>query len=452
MIDRSVKPIETPELSFALPKIDQLGLTTDVKSYFVSRDDLPIVKLNLIIKAGSNNDPLGKKGLAHLTSSLIDEGAGEFNSLELSDQFELLGSTFNITVDNDSILFSILSLKENFEKTVALLSLIINEPLFSNEDFNREKNNVLTKVLQFKDNADYLADSSFQKLIFEDSPYSFPSFGLRNTLESITLDDVKSFYNDFIFTNICGISAVGDISKSELERILVKYFPNNLAAQTKELEIKFNSESKNRIFLIEKKDAQQTEIRVGHLTNSRHDNDYFSKLVLNTILGGQFSSRINHNLREVNGFTYGANSSFSYNKINGMFLVSTTVDSQNTSAALKEILFELRDIKNGVSTEELNFAKSYLRKRFPSQFETYSKIVSILTSLIVSDRELDYLHNYEDMLSDVNKTSALKAAAERINNDNLTIVLAGNVEEIKKQLSDFEGFTTIDFEVEGAVI
>jgi zinc protease len=197
-------------------------------------------------------------------------------------------------------------------------------------------------------------------------------------------------------------------------------------------------EPKKKIYIYHKDGSVQTEIRVGHITLKRNEKDFFQRYILNTILGGQFTSRINLNLRERNGYTYGATSRFQYFKDTAFFEVSTSVGIENTVNALKEILFELDNIQNGVTEKELEFAKSSITKKFPLNFETYRQIASGVAGKILYNLPDNYFDTYIQNVNSVLKTEVDKAAKEFIMNDKLSIVLIGNKNLLLPKLNELK--------------
>ena len=365
----------------------------------------------------------------------IDEGAGEFNSLELSEQFDLLGANFSIHCNSDNIQLTLQTLKENFNKSLDLLSKILTEPHLKNEDFEREKRKIQTRLQQLKDDPDYLANVSFESILMgNQNPYSFPVLGVENNIEQIMLEDIIVSHKNFIFPNNAFVIVTGDIDKNELSYILNK----NLSGwQKNSLINKLKLENKNdihKVYIVDKKDSVQTEIRVGHHSSDRNSKDYFAKHLLNTTLGGQFTSRINLNLREKHGFTYGAGSNFNYYKDYAYFSVYTSVGIDETYNALKEIFHELNNIRNGVTEEELNFAKSSIIRKFPSNFETYKHITSNLAGKIIFGLPDDYFKRYIENINSVPLNDVNKAAAENIFPDQITTVLVGDKDKLLEQL------------------
>lgn len=435
--DRSIKPEQKSDLKFIPPVIKEFQLKNGLNIYYIHKDKLPLMRLNMIFDAGSKFDPIEKKGLAYLTSLTIDEGADGLNALQLSDGFDLLGSNFSVFADNDSINFSLQSLSENFEKSFELFSKIILKPDFAEEDFLREQKKLITQILQSKDDPEYLADQIFEKIIFgKSNEYAYPVMGYENLVQSINRNDLINHYQKFISPKNSFLVAAGSLPFDELIQIIDKYFShwqNNFVQERLNLKSDKNHKS---IFIFHKEGSVQTEIRTGHLSSKRSNKDYFQKLILNHIIGGQFSSRINLNLRERNGYTYGASSRFQYFKDAGFFQVATSINSENTFNALNEIFFELDNLKNGISEKELEFAKSSIAKKFPMNFETYRQIVFNISAKILFDLPNDYFEKYIENINAVTKQDVESTAINSIQNDNLITLLVGDKNLLKEQLKN----------------
>jgi len=316
--------------------------------------------------------------------------------------------------------------------------MILTEPHFKQKDFEREKRNILTKLKQLKDDPDYIASTSFKFHLFGDqSPYSFPVIGLKNDITRITNKELISFYNKYILPDYSFIIVVGDTSKNVLENNLNKKFsfwsPDNS-------NIEFHSTEKNDekvIYIVDKKDSVQTEIRTGHHAAGRNSKDYFAKHLLNTIFGGQFTSRINLNLREKHGYTYGASSNFNYYINNAYFAVSTSVGIENTANSLNEIFKELEMLKDGITEKELEFAKSSIIRKFPLNFETYGQVASNIIGKVIYDLPENYFDTYIDNITAMTIEDVNRAAIDNIFPDLTTTVLVGDKTKITDQLENF---------------
>lgn len=436
-LDRSIKPAPDSEISFTLPGMESFELPNGLRVIFVKKDKLPILQLNLVINSGSKFDPPAKKGLSNLCCMAVDEGAGEYNALELSEEFDTLGISFGVYGDQDSTYMYLQTLSEFTDRSLELFSKVVTSPRFSRDDFEREKRKITVRLLQLQDEADEIADEVSENLMFGGtSAYSYPNLGYPDTVESITVEDVKDFYKNYFTPAGSTLIIVGDAElgslKEKLRHYLGKWENKNL--EHKPVEIP--SEKIKGIHLVDKPSAVQSEIRIGHLSAKRSEGEYFPKVLLNTILGGQFTSRLNLNLREDKGYTYGIHSRFNYFKEAGYFYISTSVGAENTGSAVGEIVKELRNIKNGVKPEELEFAKSSLIRKFPANFETYRQIATNVTGKIIHNLPEDYFDTYLDNVNSVTIEEVNAAAVKYIHPDESIITVVGKKEIIMPQLKD----------------
>ena len=433
-------PSPSSELKFTLPEVETFKLANALDVIFVKRSSLPILRVNLIINGGSNTDPIGKKGLANLFTMMIDEGAGGYNGLELMDEFDILGSSFDISCNNDGLYLGLRTLKENADRSIDLFSKIITAPHFDEISFAREKRKLHTRLMQLKDDPEEIASSVFEYTVFgKEDPYAFPSMGYENDISNVTVEDIKNFYRNYFVPNNSALIAVGDITKEELTEKLNKYLHK---WEPKILDIeKYKCKTKETtgIYVIHKEDSVQSEIRIGHLSAKRDKRDIFQRTLLNNILGGQFSSRINLNLREDKGYTYGAFSRFNYFKDNAIFYVSTSVGIENTGKAVSEILKELNLIKEGVTEKELDFSKSSTIRKFPSNFETNRQVAYNLTTKYIYNLPDDYYDTYIDKIKAVSIEEINIAASEHVHPDKLSILVVGDKNKLIPQLKMITG-------------
>lgn len=452
-LDRSAKPFPKEEISFSLPEIENFHLSNGLRVLHVKKNNLPIININLLFFAGSKYDPAGKRGLANLFGMVADEGAGIYDALALSDELDTLGTSLNINRDNDSIYYSLQTLTEHYEKSLDLFSDVLLTPHFEDTAFEREKRKILTRILQIKDAPDELADIAFERIIYgNDNPYSHPVYGYEDTVQQINNEEIKDFYKKFIIPSNGFLVCVGDIDSN----VLKNSFENKLKNWTIEGRNNFRvvnaKEAEPKIYLLHKEGTVQSEIRCGHLTGNRNEADYFSKSILNMILGGQFSSRINLNLREDKGYTYGALSRFNYHKDAAHFYVSTSVGAENTANALLEIDKELKKIKEGITSEELEFAKSSMIRKFPSNFETLRQISVNLIGKVVYGLKNDFFNTYIDSVMKITKEEVNKAAVENIFPNNVKYVITGDKNIIQPQLKNILFADVVEINSNGEVI
>lgn len=434
MLDRKFAPQPGKLDVFELPKVISLKAENGLQISSVVKSKLPIVQFDFVVFFNNAFQQKAKAGLPNLTLMVIDEGAGKYSALELAEEFEKLGSFFSIETHLEYANFSVFTLKENVERTFELFSMILQEPHFYEEDFTREKNKALTNLIRLSDEPQYLSNVAFKKILFDGTQLEFPRLGLIKTLNEITLDDCRNFYNDnFKIENMYLIST-GDIAPDELQRLINKYL-NNLKVG---ISNSFNKNSainkKKNFYLINKENSVQSEIKIGRISSPRHEGNFFARTIMNIILGGDFVSRINLNLREDKGYTYGANSFFSYYKKIGNFEISTAVETKNTVDTIKEIFKELDNIRISITDDEIEFAKSYLIKKFPSAFESYGQITRNIFNLIYFSLPSDYYENYIKSIQSVPKSEVIKSALQEIISDEMQIVIVGDAKKLNDEL------------------
>jgi zinc protease len=444
------KPEIINEIKFSLDNISTHILKNGLKLLYLRKEKLPMIRLNLVVEAGGKFDLFTNPGTARLTSQLIDEGADGLTALELSDEFDLLGTDFSISADNDFIVLSLQSLTENFERSLELFSKVVLKPDFPEKEFEREKKKLLVNILQLKDDPERIAEQIFDKIIFTNHYYALPVSGYLDTVEKINLNDVKNHYSKYFKANNSFIAAAGNLTSGEIFQLVEKFFDNHTSSsEVISLPEKFQ-ESDKKIFVYDKSDSVQTEIRVGYKSGKRNISDYFSKLLLNTIFGGQFNSRLNSNLREKKGYTYGISSQFVYTKNSGYFSVSTSVSSENTFDAVKEILSEIENLKNGVTLEELNFAKTSLTRKFPLNFENYRQLTSNLSALAIHNLPLSYFNEYLNNPNSVT-IDQVNEQALKLSQADMKIILVGNRKSFEKEFTE-KGFELIAVNEKGEIL
>ncbi len=442
-INRTTPPKIKDEINFSSPKLTKKFLDDNIPVYFTEKNSLPIIQINLIVNSGSITDPEDKQGLTNLLAITIDEGANGLSSLEIDNRLEALGTLFSISVEPETTLFSMMTLKKNLEESLEILSWVLQKPNFDESDFLREKSRIIDEVKRLKDNPAFVADYFITKNLFQDSPFSYLNIGFAKTLQNITLDDVKQHYENHFSSKNISVVAVGNLSAEEFTASMNKFFYDfNINSSIRKIDVNLSNQ-KRHFHLVNKKGAPQSEIRIGNISSGRFSTDYFSNKLANSILGGQFSSRLNHNLREVKGITYGVHTYFKYTKKFGSFQASTAVDTKNSVVAIKEFFKEFDLIRNSVTEDEIAFAKSYLRKTFPLQFSSYSKIASNNTNLIAFNLPYDYYDSYLSNIESVTKEGIITAARKNILPENQQVVIVGDVEKFQDEIMQIDGENSV---------
>jgi zinc protease len=449
-VKRDIKPVHSETLKFHLPEVNSFKLDNGLEVYFIQKKTLPFLYMNLVTDAGSKYDPAGRKGLSNLFAMLADEGAGEYDALQLSDQFAIIGASFSISCNQDSLYFSMQALKDVFERGLELFTKIVIQPHLDKEDFARERRKVKTRISQIQDDANEIANGVFEyKLFGSKNSYAFPPIGYEEDIDSISVNDIRDFYKNNLRPDRAFLVVVGDYETGSLKQLLNSNFVAWKPAQNPEPKLLFDSSFNPGIYIVDKKDSVQSEIRKGLITYKRNEYDYFARSILNMILGGQFSSRINLNLREDKGYTYGAFSRFMYYKSTAYFYVSTSVGIENTGASIKEIISEIEKVKDGPSDEELEFAKSSLVRKFPSNFESYRKIAANIIGQVLHSLPDDYFEKYLDEINKVTVERVIKAAEDNLNPDNYVTIIVGDKQKLVEQLKNIYPDKLTELDING---
>ncbi|MFH0734975.1 MAG: pitrilysin family protein [bacterium] len=426
MINRALKPISKSKPYFIIPKINISTINNGIKLFYVNKNTLPIVNFSLIIFAGSRIDPAKLNGLAYLTSTLIVEGAGEFNALELKEEFQSLGVSFNVNLNGEYIIFNILSTTENFEKAFSLLSDVILRPHFTSIDFDLAKKRLQTNLVHSQIDPDSITNICYNKVVANKLQSSHPKSGYPDTVENITNENIVNFYKDNFSPSNSVICVTGDIQQEEIENLYNKYFDKWENKSISNLVTPDFSNTNIAAFYTHFENAPQSIITLGHRLPTRDKIDYLTLSLANGVLGGHFSSRLNRNLREQKGYTYGIGSRATFNKECGIFTIDTSVEGKVTIDALAEIIYEINNFYNTITEEELDFNKSYLVNHFPATFETYSSINSLLVSLANYNIPVSYLDSFIDNTLSINIDSLNQFIKNFILPDKMQIYICGD--------------------------
>ncbi len=432
--DRSkVPPLGEPK-KLSLPEIQSFELSNGLKVVLMEKHSVPLVQMNVIVKSGIADDPDSKSGLASFTADMLDEGAAGKTSLQLADEINFLGvriSTFSRWHKMGVNLHSPLS---KFDDALKIVSSILLRPDFPQNELDRIRKEKLTTLLQWHDQANTIAAVTFQKILFGDNhPYGKPAMGNEASLKSFTVDDMKNFHAKYFKSNNAYLLVVGDITKDQLVPKLEAAFGKWEKGDVPVAKLKEADQVKKRvIYLVDKPGSAQSVISIGRIGTKRVTDDYFPITVMNTILGGSFTSRLNNNLREQHGYTYGAGSGFDMRPYAGPFVARSSVQTEVTDKALVEFFKELNGILKPVPDEELNRAKNYVALGYPDNFQTVADIAVNLEEMIDYNLPGDYFNNYIGNVLNVKGGQVTASAKKYIVPDKVVIVVVGDRSKIEE--------------------
>jgi len=432
VVDRAVMPGSTGAVSFAPPSIQTATLSNGLELYLVEKHDLPLVEIQLNIMSGWSADPVGKPGVAALTADLLDEGTRKMNALEISETAEKLGARMGTFSFFDGSTVSLNLLKSKLESGLALMGAVVQEPTFPVEEFERIKQSYLGRQQQESSQPMMQAIKELQKRVFgTDHPYSQPitGTGTPSSLAALSVEDLVAFHETWYRPNNAVAVVVGDLTMDEATAALEKAFRQWETGDLQRVAVPAVPVYQGpRVVIMDKPGAPQSFVVGGYLGMTRNNPDYEAFNVLNTAFGGQFASRINMNLREDKGYTYGVRSQLASFKEAGIFLITAPVQTQYTKESVFELLKELDDIRGErpVGDEELTDSKNRLIMGFPQQFETIRGVAGGLSGLVRNDLPLDEWQTYVDRISGYGSSDMAAAVDKYLVPDDLVFIIVGD--------------------------
>lgn len=454
-VDRSKKPSPGPPRPLILPKVQRATLSNGLKIMLVEYHQLPIVQFNLVVQTGAAADPADKAGLATLTLRMIDEGTKTRTALQIAEELDFIGANLSTSTSYDGCFVGLLTLKEHLATAVDVYADVILNPTFPPKEFERVRKELLTALIQQRDQPAAVATNVFAKRLYgENHPYGRPSEGTESSVSKITVDDLKSFYDTYVRPNNATLVVVGAVKLSELLPILERSLGAWKSKRVPEVNIPAPADRANAaVYLVDKPQAAQSQIRVGHFGLPRSTPDYFPVLVMNTILGGGFNSRLNWNLREQKGYTYGTGSAFHFRKGAGPFTTMGGFHTNVTDSSVMEILKEIRRLRTEeVPAADLQFAKDFLTRSVPRSFETPGQIAAQLSSLVLYGLPDNYFDTYIQNIESVTAADVKRVAEKYLQPDAMLIAIVGDVAVIKSGLEKLGHGPIVVCDTEGNIV
>jgi predicted Zn-dependent peptidase len=435
--DRPKQPKLGPPPVLKLAPIQHFTLSNGMEVTLIEKHEVPLVQIEVIVRAGSVMDPQGKGGLASMTAAMLEEGAGSRNALEFADAIDFLGASISAYAGQHSSGVVLHAPLSKLDSALALLGDVLLRPRFPAEELDRNRKERLTTLAQWHDQPRSIASVLFAKTLYGDGhPYGLPAMGSEQSLRSMTAEDLRAFHAAYFRPNNGYIVLSGDVAASEilprLEQILGSW---QTGPVTQPVLPKAAQVQARKIYLADKPGAAQSEIRIGCIGVHRLTEDYFPLLVLNTILGGSFTSRLNQNLREEHGYTYGAGSYFDFRPTPGPFLAYAAVQTDVTDKALAEFMKELAGMLEPVPDEELTRAKNNLALSYPRNFQSVAEIAGQLADVRMYGLPDDYFNTYIQNVLSVTAKDVRRVAQRYLDPERVAIIIVGDRAAIEKGLA-----------------
>ena len=436
-VDRERLPALGADPQLRFPEIRRRTLTNGLRVWTVEHHAVPLVSFLALLPIGASADPLDRPGLAAMTSDMLDEGCGNLDAMELHDTLGRIGAHLDSEIGSDATILTLSSLARYADRASALLADMIMRPRLDAADFHRVRELRLNRLIQVRDLAPALADRAFAQLLYRDHPYGHLPLGTEPALQSVTLEEVSTFHDAMFTPSRMTIVAAGDATHDALAASVEAAFGGWLAPPNPMPEIDpahwpLPPSPAERLAIVHRPAAAQSELRIGHVGVPRRTPDYHALLVLNIILGGQFVSRINMNLREDKGYTYGARTSFDFRRGAGPFVLTASVQSEVTVDAIIEALGELRAIRGDrpATAAELQAGRAALTRGYPRNFETAEQISRGAAQLALYDLPDDYFSTFVPKVLAVDEAAVTRAAEQHIDPSRLLTVIVGDREKV----------------------
>lgn len=437
-VDRSKPPVLGPPPELRLPPVAVRELPNGIRILVVERHKLPVADFVMVLPyANATADPAERVGVAGLTAAMLTEGTKSRTSLEIADQIAYLGVGLSAASGWDATTVALTTPTAQLDSALALFADVIRNPVFPASEFERVRQERLTELLQLKDRGPAIADRVFPAVLFGSaSPYGRPPRGTEESVRAMTAADMGAFYRSHYFPNGATIVAVGDVTPAQVEAKLGALFGGWRRGEPLATDVPSPPPARPTVIhLVDKPGAAQSSFRIGAVGVARSTPDFFPIQVLNTALGGSFTSRLNQDLRERRGYTYGASSSFDMRRFAGPFVARAEIVSAKTDSALLAFMEDLRSIRDTVPQAELAKTKRYMELGLPSTFETTADIASRLAVVALYGLPLDYFNHLVANIESVTQGEVQRVARKYIDPGKLTVVIVGDRKSVEGPLA-----------------
>jgi zinc protease len=456
--DRNKMPASGANPSITVPKISkEVSLKeSGIKMMAHQTTDLPIVNMSISLKGGRylEQKDLSKLGITNLFTQMMDEDTKAHSSEEFSVLLDKLGSSIGIFATGDELNINVGSLSKNVDATLDLLNERLLQPLFTQDNLDRIKGQVLSNLKNSKQNASYVAGTAYSKMMYgANNILGLPSSGTPKTIEAITLSDIENYYNNNISKLNANIVVVGDYKDADITKLMsiVEKLPS------KKLDIPVPAKAKatdnKTVYIVNIPKAAQTEFRIGYPTNMLYDatGEYYKSTLMNFPLGGAFNSHINLNLREDKAWTYGARANFGASKYTGTYTFSSGIKTPVTDSALIEVMKELKSYAStGITKEELRFTKNAIGQSDARKYETGMQKAGFISNMMYYNLPSTYVAQQNKILNSITKEQIDALAKKWITPAKMMIVLAGDKDKIAPGIEKL-GYKIVELDSDGEV-
>ena len=434
--DRSIQPPLGPDVSVKVPAVWKASLANGIQLYGIQHTEVPLVQYSIVISGGHMLDDISAPGVANMLALMLNEGTNSRTPEELEEEIALLGAMIRVSASNENITVSVNTLARNFEKTVAIVQEMLLQPRWDSVAFDLARTRVLNGIRRNSIDPTYLGSMALSGLILgNDNIYATDVSGTAESVRSMTMEQIKAFYEKNISPSVASFLVVGSVDQPRVEKALVSLIANWSPKVVQMPVIAFApAPPKSGVYFVNVPGAKQSNIYIGAPAIPRGNPDYFPAFVANYKLGGSFNGYVNLVLREEKGYTYGARSSFNGEKNYGSFVASSAVRSTATLESLEIFRDLMTSYREGVSQSDVDFTKSSLLKGNAIQFETQRALIGMLGTMSAYGLPDDYIAREEEYVRNLTVDEVSSIAQKYIDPTRMYYVVAGDAATQLKEL------------------
>ena len=446
--DRSIIPIAGANKAVDIPEMWQHNFDNGISILGAQSIETPTTSVLLKIPAGHYYNVKNTAGTAGLVASMLKESTTERSAEEMSKALQKLGSSIYISAGNLYLNINISSLTKNLDATLTLVNEQLRAPAFLESEFERLKSNAIQGTLNNRKDAGYLASTAYRQLLNADNIAAMPSSGNEKSLTNISLDDVKAFYQQQVKPFGGQLIAVSDLGQAELTKSLSILEDWEGKAVDLNLSLPEGDGKMGVIYLVNKDDAAQSAIRIGKRSMTEDiTGEYYKSSLMNFALGGAFNSRINLNLREDKGYTYGARSYFNGGKLSGYYTATAEVRADATDKSIVEFINEIKDyFERGITDDELMFMRNSINQKDALKYETPRAKLAFLAQILEHDLTPDFVRQRAEIVTNITKAEINALAKKHLAVDDMLMVVVGDAKTLRPQLKAL-GYKVLDYQI-----
>jgi zinc protease len=441
LVDRFVMPGAGAPARVTFPPMVRETLSNGARLWTIRHDAVPVVTVVVVVPVGSAHDPADLPGLAGVMADMLDEGTDALDAIGLAEAFASLGTELSVDVGPDVTTLSLTTLARFFEPALALLSEVILRPRLREQDLSRVREIRLNRLRQLRSSASAVADRAFLSAVFANHPYGHGTLGTSAAVSRLSLDDVRGFHASGVRPTGATVIVTGDVDPTDVHRVTERHLGAWAVRPGLALSLvpAHATDRPARVCVVHRPGAPQTEVRIGHIGPARHVDGYHTLVTLDALLGGQFTSRINLNLREAKGLTYGARTSFDFRVATGTFSCDTNVQGTATPQVVSEILAEFEAVGGSrpAEHEELERAKSSLTRGYVRRFETAAQLAHAASRLATFDLPTETFDQFVPGVEAVTPEGVSAAARIHIRPNEAMVTVVGDASGWRDALGQF---------------